>query len=181
MPHAARLHYTSRMNLYDLTMPQLIKMLNNVDRWLAAAIAHAEKKKFDVNNLMKFRIAPDQFAFDRQIQTLCDNAKFVAGRLTGKEWPAHPDTETTFDQLRARVAAVIAYLETFKAEDFAGAEERKISLPWMEGKWMRGDEYVAQFALANFYFHTVTAYAILRNNGIDLGKRDYIGGVPMRS
>lgn len=169
------------MNLYDLTVPQLIKMLKNVDRWLEATIAFAEKKKFDVNNLIKFRLAPDQLAFDRQIQTMCDNAKFIAGRLTGKEWPAHPDTETTFDQLRSRIALVITYLDTFKAEDFAGAEDRKISLPWMDGKWMRGDEYVTQFALANFYFHTVTAYSILRHNGVELGKRDYIGGVPMRS
>jgi len=169
------------MNVYDLTVPQLIKMLKNVDRWLEAAIAYADKKKFDVNNLMKFRLAPDQFALDRQIQTLCDNAKFIAGRLTGKEWPAHPDTETTFEQLRSRIALVITYLDTFKPEDFEGAEDRKISLPWMEGKWMRGDEYVTQFALANFYFHTVTAYAILRNNGVELGKRDYIGSVPMRS
>jgi uncharacterized protein len=169
------------MNIYQLTVVQLIKMLNNVDRWLATAISHAEKKKFDVNNLMKFRLAPDQFAFDQQIQTVCDNAKFLAGRLAGKEWPAHPDTETRFDQLRARIASVIGYLETFKPEDFTGAEERKISLPFMEGKWMRGDEYVTQFALANFYFHTATAYAILRHNGVELGKRDFIGGVPMRS
>jgi uncharacterized protein len=169
------------MNIYQLTVVQLIKMLHNVDRWLAAAISHAEKKKFDVNNLMKFRLAPDQFAFDQQIQTVCDNAKFLAGRLAGKEWPAHPDTETTFDQLRARIASVIGYLETFSPEDFAGAEERRISLPFMEGKWMRGDEYVTQFALANFYFHTVTVYAILRHNGVELGKRDFIGGVPMRS
>ena len=181
MARAARLHYTARMNLYDLTVPQLIKMLKNVDHWLAAAIGHAEKKKFDVNNLMKARLAPDQFALDRQVQTACDNAKFIAGRLTGKEWPAHPDTETTFDQLRARTAAVIGYLETFKPEDFAGADERKITLPWMEGKWMTGDEYVAQFALPNFYFHAVTAYAILRHNGVELGKREYIGSVPMRS
>ena len=169
------------MNLYDLTVPQLIKMLHNVDRWLAMAMAHADKKKFDINNLLKFRLAPDQFALDRQIQTACDNAKFIAGRLTGKDWPAHPDTETTFGQLRARITSVIAYLDTFSPADFAGAEDRKVSLPWMEGKWMRGDEYVTQFALANFYFHTVTAYAILRNNGIELGKRDFIGGVPMRS
>ena len=73
------------MNLYDFTVPQLIKMLKNVDRWLAAAIEHADKKKFDVNNLLKFRLAPDQFAFDKQVQTVCDNAKFVAGRLTGKD------------------------------------------------------------------------------------------------
>ena len=169
------------MTIFDLTVPQLVKMLKNLDAWLAAAIANAERRKFDVNTLLAARLAPDQFALARQVQTVCDNAKFVAGRLTGKEWPAHPDTETTVDQLRARIAAVREYLDTFKAEDFAGAEERKISLPWMEGKWMRGDEYVAQFALANFYFHTVTAYAILRNNGIELGTRDYIGGVPMRS
>ena len=169
------------MNLYDLTVPQLIKMLKNADNWMAAAISHAEKKKFDVNNLMKFRLAPDQFAFDRQIQTASDNAKFIVGRLTGKEWPSHPDTETTFDQLRARIASVIGFLETFKPEDFAGAEERKISLPWMEGKWMRGDEYFTQFASANFYFHLVTAYTILRHNGVELGKRDYIGGMTMRS
>jgi hypothetical protein len=169
------------MNLYDLTVPQLIKMLGNVDRWLAAAIEHAVRKKFDVNQLLKFRLAPDQFAFDQQIQTVCDNAKFVVARLAGKDGPAHPDTETSFEQLRARVATVIDYLETFEPVDFAGAEDRKISLPWMDGKWMRGDDYVAQFALANFYFHTVIAYAILRNNGIALGKRDFIGGVPMWS
>ena len=169
------------MNLYDLTIPQLIKMLKNVDRWLEAGIAYADKRKFDANNLMTSRLAPDQFTLARQVQTLCDNAKFIAGRLTGKEWPPHPDTETTIEQLRTRIALVITYLDTFKAEDFAGAEERKISLPWMEGKWMRGDEYASQFALANFYFHTVTAYALLRHNGVELGKRDFIGGVPMRS
>ena len=169
------------MNLYDLTIPQCVKMLRNIDNWLAAATKHADTKKFDVNTLIHARLAPDQFAFVRQVQTACDNAKFIAGRLTGKDWPAHPDTETTIEQLRARITSVIGYLESFKADDFNGAEERKISLPWMEGKWMRGDEYVAQFALANFYFHVTTAYAILRHNGVDLGKRDFIGGVPMRS
>ena len=169
------------MNIYDLTVPQIAKVLRNVDAWLGLAIAHADKKKFDVNTLLHARLAPDQFAFVRQVQTVCDNAKFIAGRLAAKEWPSHPDTETTVEQLRARIATVITYLDTFKPEDFAGAEERKISLPWMEGKWMRGDEYVTQFALANFYFHVTTAYAILRHNGVELGKREFIGGVPMRS
>jgi hypothetical protein len=169
------------MNVYDLTVPQLIKMLKNVDRWLAAAIAQADRKKYDVNNLLKLRLAPDQFAFDQQVQSACDNAKLLVARLAGQDAPAHPDTETTFDQLRARVATVIGYLTGFAPEDLAGAEARKISLPWMDGKWMRGDEYVAQFALANFYFHVVTAYAILRHNGVELGKREFIGGVPMRS
>ena len=169
------------MSLFDLTVPQLQKMLKNLDAWLTTAETHATAKKFPVDNLLTARLAPDQFPLVRQVQTACDNAKFIAGRLTGKDWPAHPDTETTIEQLRARITSVIGYLESFKAEDFNGAEERKISLPWMEGKWMRGDEYVAQFALANFYFHVTTAYAILRHNGVDLGKRDFIGGVPMRS
>ena len=169
------------MQLYDLTVPQLVKMLRNVDGWLATTIAFADRRKFDVNNLMKARLAPDQFTFDKQVQTACDNAKLIVARLAAREWPAHPDTETTFDQLRARIATVVAYVEQFKPDDFAGAEERKITLPWMETKWMRGDEYVVQFALPNFYFHVATTYAILRHNGVELGKRDFIGGVPMRA
>jgi hypothetical protein len=168
------------MLLFDLTVPQLAKMLRNVDGWLAATIAFADRRKFDVNNLIKARLAPDQFPFDKQVQTACDNAKLIAARLTAKEWPNHPDTETTFDQLRARIAAVLAYLDTFKPEDFAGAEERKISLPWMESKWMRGDEYVSQFALPNFYFHVTTTYELLRHNGVELGKRDFLGQLSFR-
>jgi hypothetical protein len=169
------------MHLFDFTVPQLAKMLRNVDGWLVATIAFADRRKFDVDNLMKARLAPDQFPFDKQVQTACDNAKLIASRLAAKEWPSHPDTETTFDQLRARIATVLAYLETFTPDDFAGADERKISLPWMESKWMRGDEYVAQFALPNFYFHVTTIYELLRHNGVELGKRDFIGGVPLRS
>jgi hypothetical protein len=169
------------MNVYDLTVPQLIKMLKNVDRWLVAASAHADRKKYDVNNLVKFRLAPDQFAFDQQVQAVCDNARLLVARLAGQDAPAHPEAAATFDQLRARVASVIGELAAFSPDDFVGAEDRKISLPWMDGKWMRGDEYIAQFALANFYFHVVTAYAILRHNGVELGKREFIGGVPMRS
>jgi len=162
------------MTVYDLTVPQLIKMLRNVDRWLVAAIAQADRKKYDVNNLLKFRLAPDQFAFDKQVQSICDNAKLLTARLAGKDPPVHPDTESSFDQLRTRIATVIGYLDSFTPDDFAGAAERRITLPWMDGKWMRGDEYLTQFALAN-------AYTILRHNGIELGKRDFIGGVAMRS
>ncbi len=93
------------MNLYDLTVPQLVKMLRNLDNWLVTATKHAETKKYDVNNLVHARLAPDQFTFARQVQTVCDNAKFVVGRLAGKEWPSHPDTETTFEQLRARISS----------------------------------------------------------------------------
>ena len=169
------------MHLYDLTVPQLIKMLRNLDGWLAAAITHAESRQFDVDHLLAARLAPDQFAFDKQVQRTCENAKLVASRLAAKESRPDPDAEPTFEGLRGRIASAITYLETFTPEDFAGAEERQVSLPWMNGKWMRGDEYVAQFALANFYFHATTAYSILRHNGVELGKRDFIGGVQMRS
>jgi hypothetical protein len=168
------------MNLFELTVPQLAKTLRNLDRWLKSAEDYATSRKFSVDNLIGARLAPDQFTLVKQVQTACDNAKFIPGRLTGKDWPAHADTETTFEQLHARIAAVLSYLDTFKPEDFAGAEERRISLPWMQGKWMTGAEYVSQFALPNFYFHVSLAYGILRHNGVPLGKSDYIGGVPMR-
>lgn len=168
------------MNLFELTVPQLAKTLHNLDRWLKSAEQYAEQRKFPVDNLIQARLAPDQYPLVRQVQSSCDNVKFIAGRLTQKDWPAHADTETTFEQLHARIAAVQTYLESFKPEDFAGAEDRKIILPWMQGKWMTGLEYLVQFALPNFYFHVTLAYSILRHNGVPLGKTDYIGSVPMR-
>lgn len=168
------------MNLFEQTVPQLAKTLRNLDRWLKAAEAYADQRKFPVDNFVHQRLAVDQYPLVKQVQAICDNAKFAAGRLAGKDWPAHADTETTFEQFHQRIAAVLAYLETFKPEDFAGAEERKITLPWMGGKWMTGAEYVSEFALPNFYFHVTLAYSILRHNGVPLGKQDFIGSVPMR-
>jgi uncharacterized protein len=168
------------MNLFELTAPQLAKTLRTVDRWLKLAEEYAATRKFPVDNLIQARLAPDQFTLVKQVQTACDNAKFIPGRLCAKDWPPHADTETTFEQLHARIAAVLTYVDSFKLEDFAGAEERKISLPWMQGKWMTGTEYVIQFALPNFYFHVTNTYAILRHNGVPLGKIDFIGSVPMR-
>ena len=104
----------------------------------------------------------------------------VPARLAGKEAPSHPDTEKTWDELRTRVRAVREYLSGFKPADFEGAEERIISLPWMPGKVLTGRDYVTEFALANFYFHLTTAYSILRHNGVDLGKAEFIGSVPFK-
>jgi len=169
------------MKMFDLTVPQLQKVLRNLDTWLGVAEKHAAAKKFPVENLLTARLAPDQFPLVRQVQTVCDNAKMMPGRLAGKEWPKHEDTETSFEQLHARIASVQSYLATFSPADLEGAADRHITLPWTEGKWMTGADYVIQFALPNFYFHTVIAYEILRHNGVELGKRDYIGGIPLQS
>ena len=111
----------------------------------------------------------------RQVQVASDNAKFIAGRLAGKEWPSHPDTETTFEQLRARLASVIGYLDTFTREDFDQIEARKVKLPWMKpDQYLSAYDYLVGFGLPNFYFHVVTAYAILRHKGVKLGKQDLL-------
>lgn len=159
-----------------MTVPQLMRTLKNVDRWLGIAAAHA-----DADKILTARLAPDQYAFTRQIQVIADNAKMLTGRLAGKEWPAHPDTETTYDQLKARLASVLGFLETFKREDFAGAEDRNIKLPWMkDGQFMTALDYLNQFGLPNFYFHVVTAYDILRNSGLPMGKFDFLGQIAIQ-
>jgi hypothetical protein len=155
-------------------------MLRNLDKWLEAAAAHAQKKGFDPNVLAASRLAPDQYPLTRQVQSACDSAKFAAARLSGKEAPKHPDTETTLDELRARVKACLAFMETVSAADFKGAETRDIALPFLEGKLMSGTDYVNQMVLPNFYFHASHAYAILRHNGVPLGKMDYIGNLTLR-
>ncbi|HEY5924842.1 MAG TPA: DUF1993 domain-containing protein [Kofleriaceae bacterium] len=170
------------MHIYDLTVPQLVTTLRNLDRWLTAAEAHAHTEQIAVETLMHARLAPDQYVFVRQVQVASDNAKFIAGRLAGKEWPSHPDTETTFEQLRARLASVIGYLDTFTREDFAEVEARKVKLPWMKpDQYLSAYDYLVGFGLPNFYFHVVTAYAILRHKGVKLGKQDFIGSLPIQS
>jgi len=165
------------MNIYEL-VPQYAKMLHNLEQWLDKAEAHATAKKFEVDTLVQARLAPDMYSLDRQIQSACDTAKFSAAYLSGKEAPAHPDTEKTIAELRERIRKCLAFLETVTAADVAGGDERKVSPKWLQGKWVKGSEFALQVSLPNFYFHVTTAYAILRHNGVDLGKRDFIGGIP---
>ena len=167
------------MSLYEATVPVLTKYLSNLHKWIDKATAHAEAKKFDVEVLTTARLAPDQYPFLRQVQAACDQAKFTVAKLVGREPPAHPDNEKTLAELRQRITTVIDYITTFKPEDFAGADERACSHTWMGGKQMRGGDYLDHFALSNFYFHLVTAYAILRHNGVPLTKIDYIGSLPL--
>jgi hypothetical protein len=168
------------MSLLFASVLEQKKMLNNLDGWLDKSVAHAKAKSFDPNVLLGQRLAPDQYPLVRQIQSSCDNAKFTAARLSGKDAPKHPDTEQTIDEARARIRAVVTYLDTYKAADFAGAETRAVELPFLEGKVISGSDYLLEMALPNFFFHVTTAYAILRHNGVPLGKHDYIGSMNVR-
>ena len=166
--------------LYDITVTQYSKMLDNLSRILDKAAQYAEAKKFNIDVLLNSRLAPDQFNLIRQVQITCDTAKFGAARICGKEAPSHPDTETTLAELQARIKTVQDYLASFKPEDFVGAEARHVSQPRWEGKYLTGTEFVIQHSLPNIYFHITTAYSILRYNGVDVGKKDFLGNMPLK-
>lgn len=169
--------------LYELTVVQFSKTLNNLSAILDKAAAFAEAKKVDANVLLNSRLAVDQFSLTRQIQIACDTAKLGVARLTGKEStaPKHEDGDATMAELQARIQSVITYLAEFTPEDFAEAETRKISQPRWEGKYLTGLEFAIQHAIPNIYFHVTTAYSILRHNGVDIGKKDYLGAMPYKS
>ena len=160
------------------TITQFDKMLANLDRWLETGVACAEQKKISPDLLCGSRLALDQYELARQVQSACDQAKFAAAYLSGHKAPVHLDTEKTVPELRSRIAACRGYLKSITASQYAGAAERRVAPPWLNGRWMRGDHYLAQVAIPNFYFHVVTSYAILRHNGVELGKMDYVGGLP---
>ncbi len=167
--------------MYHEFYGQMKKMLRQLDGWLATAADFKDEGGPHGDALLELRLAPDQFALARQVQTACDTAKLSAARLTGTEAPSHPDTEKTIDELRARVRTVIAYLDGFSARDFEGADTRVISTPRWEGKVMTGADYFREHALPNFFFHLTHTYAILRHRGVPLGKRDYLGAVTLRA
>lgn len=166
--------------MYYATFGQMKKMLGQLDKWLDTATAFAQQKSFDPNLFLQFRLAPDQFPFVRQVQAACDVPKVAAARLSGKEAPSHPDTEATVDDLHTRIRAVVAYLEGFSEKDFAEAATRSITQPRWEGKTMTGEDYFREHAMPNFFFHITHAYAILRHNGVGIGKRDYLGALTQR-
>lgn len=161
--------------MYQATFRQMTKQLGQLAKWLDTAEASAKARSFDPNLFLGFRLSPDQFAFARQVQITCDTAKLGASRLTGKEAPSHPDTEATLPELRARVQSVIAYLESFTAKDFEAVATATITQPRWEGKTMTGADYFMEHVVPNFFFHLTTTYAILRHNGVAIGKRDYLG------
>ncbi len=167
--------------IYEVSIVQFSKMLKNLSAILDKGAQFAEAKKFDNEVLLQSRLAPDQFNLIRQVQIACDTAKLGASRLTGKEAPAHEDKEKTLAELKTRIEETINYLSTFKPEDFNGAMERKVSTPRWEGKYLTGHDYFVHHMLPNIFFHITTAYSILRNNGVDVGKKDYIGELPFKN
>jgi uncharacterized protein len=167
--------------MYYEIFGQMKKVLGQLDKWLETAATFAQNRSFDGSVFLEQRLAPDQFPLLRQVQTTCDTAKLAASRLTGKEAPKHEEQEKTIDELRARVQSVVAYLSGFSAKDFDVAATRVVTQPRWEGKVMSGADYFVEHALPNFFFHASHTYAILRHNGVSLGKRDYLGALSLRA
>jgi hypothetical protein len=168
--------------IHAVVVTQPTKMLNNLLAILGEAEKFAAEKKFDMSVLLQSRLSPDQFSLVQQIRTACDTAKLGAARLADREKdvPVHADTEQTLAEVRARIESVIAYLKGFKPDAFAAAAERRITQPRWNGKTLSGQEFLIQHVIPNFYFHVTTAYAILRHNGVGIGKRNYLGDMPYR-
>ncbi|WP_269532993.1 DUF1993 family protein [Chitinimonas sp. BJYL2] len=164
------------LSMYQASIPVFIRMLGNLSNLLDKALAHAEAKKFDPTILVNGRLAPDMFPLSRQIQIATDGVKGCAARLAGVEIPSYADTETTIDELKARIARTVAFLQTFTPAQIDGTEDKTVTLKLRgEETQFQGQPYLLDFVLPNLYFHITTAYAILRHNGVEIGKRDYLG------
>ena len=168
------------MNVYLATVRQHTKLLENLDRWIGEAVEYAKTRNFDPNVLLQARLSPDMYPLVRQVQAACDSAKFMAARSAGKEAPKHPDTEQTIDEVHARIRSVVEYLKGFREEDFAQTDTRVVPLSFMPGKGLAAPDYVFEMQTPNFFFHICMAYAILRHNGVTLGKITYIGSLNLR-
>jgi hypothetical protein len=167
------------MNLmYSMSVPVFTKTLGNLSAILDKAAAHAEAKKIDPAVLLAARLYPDMFSLTKQVQVACDFAKGTVARLAGEEPPKYDDNETTIDALKARIARTVDYVQGFQAARLAGAEERDVQMKIRDQTLsFKGLPYLAHMALPNFFFHATTAYDILRHNGVELGKRDFIGAI----
>jgi hypothetical protein len=165
----------TKLSMHAITAPVFTRMLGNLSTILAKAEQQAKTKNYDPSVLLNSRLAPDMFHLTRQVQIATDHAKGCVARLAGHAPEAIEDTETTFAELQARIAKVLGIVEGYKPEQIDGSEDREVSvkIPNAELKFT-GLDYVNQWAMPNFYFHLATAYAILRANGIELGKRDFL-------
>lgn len=164
------------ISMYQASVPVITRALTNLRTILAKAAAHAEARKIDPAIFIAGRLSPDMLPLAKQIQIASDNAKGIAARLAGVEIPSYADTETTFAELHARIDKTLDFIGGFKAAQIDGSENRSIEMKLgPNAVTFTGQSYLLGFALPNFFFHVVTAYAILRHLGVELSKRDYIG------
>ena len=162
--------------MYQASAPRFVHMLNNLSALLDKAQAHAEAKKLDQASLTAFRLYPDMFPLARQVQIACDTAKGAVARLAGVEIPKHEDTEQTLAELKERIGKTVAFIETLKPAQVDGSDAKEIVMKMRAGEVkFEGLQYLMAFATPNFYFHLTTVYNILRHNGVELGKRDFLG------
>ena len=166
------------ISMYDVSIPALVRGLTNLSVLLEKASIHAEGRKFDPAVLAQSRLFPDMHPLARQVQIACDTAKGAAGRLAQVEIPKHADTETTLVELKARIGKTIDFLKSVTPAQLEGADSREVELKFPSGAWkFTGTAYLTDFVLPNFYFHISMVYALLRNNGIEIGKSDFLGPI----
>ena len=166
-----------KISMHAMSVNVFTHVLGNLSAFLEKGQAHATQRKFEPAVLLASRLAPDMFPLTRQVQLACDLAKNSVARLTGEEPPRFPDTEASFEELHARIARTIDYLKGVPASALEGTETRDLKVPARERTLeFKGLEFLEQWAIPNVFFHVTMAYAILRHNGVELGKRDFLGG-----
>jgi hypothetical protein len=163
--------------MYYQVIAQCTQSLKNLETCLDKADRHAATKKFDAGVLMTSRLAPDMQPFTYQVQSACDYLKAGAAWLSGQTPPRHEDNEQTIDELHARIRKTIAFAESVKEAQYAQASKTKVKLSWAPGKVVGGEDYLLQMTIPNAFFHIAMAYAILRHNGVDVGKMDFLGSI----
>ena len=170
------------MSMSNASIPVFEISLNALSVLLDKAEAYAEAKKIDPTALLNTRLFPDMFTFTRQVQSACDQAKNGGARLAGIDPPRYEDTEKTIPELKARIAKTVAFVKTLDAKKIDASADREITFPLgpTNKGHMKGADYLNHFVLPNFYFHATTAYDILRHCGVEIGKRDFFGAIPMR-
>ena len=166
------------ITMHSASVPVLIRMLGNLVVWLDKAEAHAQAKKFDAQVYLSSRLAPDMLPFTKQIQIACDSAKFGVARLAGVDAPKFDDSESSLAELRERIHKTLEFVRSVPAARIDGTEDNDVVVPRRDGSiTLKGEFYLKHFVLPNVFFHVTTAYALLRHNGVDLGKGDYLGAL----
>jgi uncharacterized protein len=166
------------ITMHSASVPVFTRMLGNLLAWLDKAEAHAQEKKFEASVYLAARLAPDMLPLTSQIQIACDMAKFGVARLAGVDAPKFDDKETSIAELRERVHKTLEFIQSVPAAKTDGSDDKDVTIPRRDGTMtLKGEVYLKHFVLPNFYFHLTTAYALLRHNGVELGKMDFLGAL----